>query len=64
MLEAALVTTPLHERQSKRDQSDPRHLQYMETLFLLAHHPDVPIREWNVGGDGCCNFESGLWCVG
>lgn len=61
MMDAALVLTPLHQRQSRRDSQETR--EQMDTLFLLAHHPQVPLLSWSSEGDSCCNFESGLVCL-
>nr|OQO29364.1 hypothetical protein B0A51_03146 [Rachicladosporium sp. CCFEE 5018] len=63
MMEGALVLTPLHERQTERKKSDPPHLQHMDTLFLLAHHPQIHLVPWTSEYDGCCGLESGLVCI-
>lgn len=61
IMESALVLTPLHQRQFKRNSQATR--ERMDTLFLLAHHPQIPLLSWTSECDSCCNIQSGLICI-
>ncbi|KAK6438627.1 hypothetical protein LTR95_005165 [Oleoguttula sp. CCFEE 5521] len=63
MMEAALVLTPLNERQERRSDPKAAYRRHTDTLFLLAHRPQISLVHWTHEGDSCCNMESGLVCI-